>query len=327
MKVVMGPKSAGGTPPSTSRFGEGIDLRLLRCFVTVADTGSVTAAAQELYVSQPTLSRQLHRLEREIGLMLFRPSEGRLVMTPAGRELLPWVRRLLTYATDVRAFARDIACGAIETVHVATPMSPMHEVLAPFIATVGEGLPRLTLHLRDAANLYDSLDGDIDVALGAETPRADLGVTVLARVPVRVCLPAAHPLAAAAEVNLTELAEYPLLLPDRSQSVRRVLDVAAAADGLALREVGEFESSLVAMANAAAGRGLAVGCGDPAFNLVSITIMTRQGVLRTPLFAAWRNDHPACAALADLVSELSAYLIQRYGPESTPESEPADGSH
>ena len=60
-----------------------VDLRLLRCFIAVADAGSVTAAAQQLYVSQPSLSRQLHRLEREIGLVLFRPVDGRLVLTSA----------------------------------------------------------------------------------------------------------------------------------------------------------------------------------------------------------------------------------------------------
>ncbi|HEY5880551.1 MAG TPA: LysR family transcriptional regulator [Nakamurella sp.] len=80
-----------------------MELRLLRCFVAVADAGSVTAAAAELYVSQPALSRQLHRLEREIDLVLFRPADGRLVITSAGRELLPRARTLLAGATALRA--------------------------------------------------------------------------------------------------------------------------------------------------------------------------------------------------------------------------------
>lgn len=295
-----------------------MDLRLLRCFVAVADAGSVTAAAQNLYVSQPTLSRHLHRLEREIDLVLFRPCDGRLVITAAGRELLPRARKLLTGAMAVRAFAREIAAGTIGDVHVAAPAVTLHDVLAPFIAAAPPDLPPLTVRSIDAEKLYAAVDGDADLAVGANAPPAHLAVRVLARLPVRAYVPINHRLADKGSVTLTELIEHDLLLPDRQQHIRRDLDVIVAEEGLVYRTAGEFESSLVALANAAAGRGVAVASSDPAYDLVPLHVITNQGPMAAQLFAAWRIDHHAPTALADLATALSEYLISRYGDRGAP---------
>lgn len=319
-KVVMVESVSGSQPPRLPQLGEGMDLRLLRCFVAVADSGSVTAAAQELYVSQPTLSRQLHRLEREIGLVLFRPLDGRLVITSAGRELLPRARTLLAGAAAVRAFAREIAAGAIGAVHVAAPTAILHDVLAPLIAAAPPNLPPLTVRPMGTEKLYDAVDGDADLAVGAHAPPAHLSARVLARLPVRAYVPANHGLAINGSVTLTELIDHDLLLPDRQHHIRQVLDVATAEAGLVYRTAGEFESAPVALANAAAGRGVAVASGDPAFGLVPLPIITAQGPMMEPLFAAWRVDHHAPSTLAGLAGELTAYLIDRHGPWVAPET-------
>jgi DNA-binding transcriptional LysR family regulator len=303
-----------------------MDLGLLRGFVAVADAGSVTAAAAQLYLSQPTLSRQLHRLEREIDLVLFRPCDGRLVLTPAGRQLLPSVRTLLAGATAVRAFAREIATGAMGAVHVAALAVTQHDVLAPFIAAAPPNLPPLTVRPTDTEKLYDALDGDADLAVGANAPPAHLAVTILARLPVRAYVPATHRLAVNGSVTLTELIEHDLLLPDGQQHIRRVLDVATAEAGLVYRMAGEFESSLVALANAAAGRGVAVAGGDPVFDLVPLQVITTQGPMTAPLFAAWRIDHYAPSTLVDLATELSEYLINRHGTGAAPDTNVPRGS-
>ena len=322
----MGEGVSGGCGPSPPPSGEGMDLRLLRCFVAVVDAGSVTAAAQELYVSQPALSRQIHRLEREIGLVLFRPCDGRLVLTPAGRQLLPRVRALLAGATAVRAFAREIAAGAMGAVHVAAPAVTQHDVLAPFIAAAPPHLPPLTVRPADSEKLYDALDSDADLAVGANAPPAHLAVTVLARLPVRAFVPATHRLAVNESVTLTELIEHDLLLPDGQQHIRRILDVATGEAGLVYRMAGEFESSLVALANAASGRGVAVAGGDPVFDLVPLQVITTQGPMTAPLFAAWRIDHHAPSTLVDLAAELSEYLINRHRTGAAPDTDVPRGS-
>ena len=86
-----------------------MELRTIGYFVAVADAGSVSAATQITHVTQPSLSRQLRQLEKELGLELFTRRDGRLVLAPAGRQFLPAARELLVRAEATRAAA---ACPA-----------------------------------------------------------------------------------------------------------------------------------------------------------------------------------------------------------------------
>ena len=73
-----------------------MDLRLLTTFSTVAELGSVSAAAQALHVTQPALSRQVQQLERQLGVSLFHRHHRRLSLTAAGHTYLAAVREVLT---------------------------------------------------------------------------------------------------------------------------------------------------------------------------------------------------------------------------------------
>lgn len=66
-----------------------MELRTIGYFVAVADAGSVSAATRLTHITQPSLSRQLRQLERELGLELFTRQDGRLTLTPAGRQFCP----------------------------------------------------------------------------------------------------------------------------------------------------------------------------------------------------------------------------------------------
>src|SRR5215475_11558936 len=74
-------------------IGHGMDLRHARTFVTVAELGTVSKAALRLRVAQPALSRQIGKLEQELGLKLFDRVGGRLLLTGEGEQLLSDCRR------------------------------------------------------------------------------------------------------------------------------------------------------------------------------------------------------------------------------------------
>ncbi len=76
-----------------------MELRTLGYFVAVADTGTVSAAAARVHITQPALSRQIRQLEHELGIDLFVRSSGRLTLSAAGRTFLP-------HATAVHDSAR-----------------------------------------------------------------------------------------------------------------------------------------------------------------------------------------------------------------------------
>lgn len=89
-----------------------LDLRLLRYFVTVARTGSIARAADELHLSQSPLSRQIIQFEDSLGFQLFERVNKRLVLSREGRTFLDRATAILASAGSLEAFARDIAAGA-----------------------------------------------------------------------------------------------------------------------------------------------------------------------------------------------------------------------
>lgn len=100
-----------------------MELRLLKYFWTVAELGSVTAAAEELYITQPTLSRQIKELEKELGTPLFTRDKNRLELTEAGlfvrsraEEILSLTQQTEQEFSDRRRnmFSGHIHIGAVE---------------------------------------------------------------------------------------------------------------------------------------------------------------------------------------------------------------------
>ena len=86
-----------------------MDLRLLRYFFAVCETGTLHGAAAVVHVAQPSLSRQIRGLEQDLGFALFDRSSRGLSLTAAGRAFLPVAEDLLTRATQASATARSIA--------------------------------------------------------------------------------------------------------------------------------------------------------------------------------------------------------------------------
>ena len=79
-----------------------MQLRQLEYFTAVADARHFTRAAESAHVAQPSLSKQIRALERELGAPLFRRARGNVTLTPAGETLLPLARRILADAENAR---------------------------------------------------------------------------------------------------------------------------------------------------------------------------------------------------------------------------------
>src|SRR3954470_15648939 len=91
------------------RHGHGMELRHLRYFVAVADAGSLTvAAARKLHTSQPSLSRQIRDLEREVGAQLLSRSARGIELTPSGRAFLEHARSALSQVDAATEAARRV---------------------------------------------------------------------------------------------------------------------------------------------------------------------------------------------------------------------------
>ena len=114
-----------------------MDLRLLRYFLAVCENGTLHGAAAVVFVAQPSLSRQIRRLETDLGFALFDRSARGLSLTAAGRAFLPVAEDLLTRATQASATARSIARGTVSDLTVVAAPTTVADVISPFIVHAG----------------------------------------------------------------------------------------------------------------------------------------------------------------------------------------------
>ncbi|WP_116043321.1 LysR family transcriptional regulator [Amycolatopsis palatopharyngis] len=296
-----------------------MELRTLRYFVAVAESGSVNAAAQVVHVTQPALSRQLRQLERELHVTLFDRGSGRLELTAAGRQFLPVVRDLVRRAESVRSAADAFAAGRLVHLTIAAPTTTLTDVIAPFLATFVSADPLPTVREASKPGALDLLRHDADLAIVTRPPPTSWSSRALAVLPLWAYVPHDHPWATRDSVGLAELAEQPLVVLDPSFRPRQLLREAFAAEGLGAAEYVECGNAQVAQALAAAGRGIAVVSDDPRFGLRGLRIDTALGCLRIKLYAAWAPDHHAAHALAAMADRLRLFCASRYGSEVLPE--------
>ena len=89
-----------------------MNLHALRLFHVIATTGSVTRAAELLNISQPAITAQVKKFEKELSLTLFKPQGRGIGLTQAGAELLPLAKRLFSVEQQIEQFCRDYRSGS-----------------------------------------------------------------------------------------------------------------------------------------------------------------------------------------------------------------------
>ena len=189
-----------------------VDTRLLRYFAAVAEEGSLTGAAQRLFVSQPALTKQIRRLEDDLGVPLFTRSRSGMVLTEAGRELATRVPALLEgWDQAVEATgraARVLRLGFLD----AGSVGAVPEVIAEFRRAWPEW--RVELRQFDWSDPSAGLArGEMDAAV-VRLPfpgQESFAVRELFAEDRGVLLPARHPLANYETVEFCELWDEPFV--------------------------------------------------------------------------------------------------------------------
>ncbi|MER5513904.1 LysR substrate-binding domain-containing protein [Streptomyces sp. NPDC002763] len=186
-----------------------LELRLVRYFTVVAEELHFGRAADALHLAQPSLSRQIRRLERELGVRLLDRTPRGTRLTEAGETFLPQARELLRSAARAAASARSAAAHGPFTVGYTT-----HQIVTPAVRDVRHRHPEAdirTLHVdwnepRDAL-----LDHRVDVVVTRFLFTADdLDIAVLYDEPRVLLVPLGHRLAGKESVTLADFADEPL---------------------------------------------------------------------------------------------------------------------
>lgn len=196
-----------------------LSLRALRYFVAAADAGSVTAAAGEVRVSQPSISAAIAQLEADLGVQLFVRHHARgLSMTAAGERFLAHARGLLAHAREVEQFAGSMGDAQSGVVSAACFITLAPFLLPGLLAEFSARHPGIDVQVEEAnqAEVLNLLTaGRCEVAFTyAYGLSDDFEAEVLAEMPPRAILAEDHPLARRRSLRLEELAEEPMILLD-----------------------------------------------------------------------------------------------------------------
>ncbi|MFF1838297.1 LysR family transcriptional regulator [Streptomyces sp. NPDC058231] len=187
-----------------------LDLRLVRYFTVVAEHGNFHRAAAALHVAQPSLSRQIQRLEDRLGVRLLdRTSQGS-TLTEAGRVFLPQAEALVRCAESAAAQARAVAVPGAVTIGYAGGL-----IVTPAVRELRRRCPEAevrTLHL-DWNDVHPGLlDHRVDVVIAREPfPTDQLRVAVLYQEPRVLLVPKTHRLAGKESITLDDFADEPLV--------------------------------------------------------------------------------------------------------------------
>ncbi|HTY48072.1 MAG TPA: LysR substrate-binding domain-containing protein [Steroidobacteraceae bacterium] len=221
-----------------------IKLKDLRYLVAVADTRHFGRAARRCFVSQPTLSAQLKKLEDHLGVQLIERHPRRVTLSAAGEQIVERARRIAECSDEIVALAqehRDPLAGRLRVALLPT-IGPY--VLPQVIPAVRKAMPRLELLLyeyRTEPMLAMLHAGEIDLGvLALPVPLEGLAARTLYEEPFTVALPARHPLAAQDGVRVRDLAQENLLLLEEGHCLR---DQALEVCGRIAREKQDFRAT------------------------------------------------------------------------------------
>jgi LysR family hydrogen peroxide-inducible transcriptional activator len=212
-----------------------MNLRDLRYLVALADTRHFGKAADKSFVSQPTLSAQIKKLEKYLGVQLVERQPRKVTLTETAEKILPLARRMLQESEEIIALARnehDPLSGKLNVAFIPT-VGPY--LLPLMMRRLRRQLPQLKVMLYEyqTGPLLEKLRaGELEMGvLALPVPADGLECMELYEERFTLAVPSAHPLAKRAHVKLDDLAGESLLLLEDGHCLRdQALDVCSRVD-------------------------------------------------------------------------------------------------
>lgn len=301
-----------------------ITLRRVRSFVAVADLGGFRKAAEELSVSQPSLSAHVRELEDQLGMPLLRRTTRQVRLTENGELFLARVRRSLEDFESVIVEMKEQATIQRGRAIVASVPSIAANVLPNILSQFMSDHPGIAVQIcDDRTEVIESRvrRGEVDFAISPPGDRnSELEFEHIVDDPYFAVFPKTHPLAQGQTVTLKRFGNYPLVLMRPGLNMRHVLDQAAADSGMTLRPAHEVYHHDTLTGMVAAGLGIGAMprltmsmVRHPQLAMARIVeprIARSIGILK-------RRGEPLLPAAQKLVDATRSYLLTATeGPQS-----------
>lgn len=200
-----------------------MEIRHIEAFLAIADELHFGRAAARLHLTQPSLSQQLKRLERQLGVELVSRTSRVVQLTPAGEAFRADARRILGEVDLATSTVRDIAAGRIGKISIGFNGRAGQLVMPGSLARLHANYPNVTTKLssgRSGPQLAALASGELDVGLlfGNASNGGTLGTKCLRKVRIGALVGHGHAWADRSSIAVRELAEMPCVMFDREAS-------------------------------------------------------------------------------------------------------------
>lgn len=283
-----------------------MDVVACESFLAVFDTGTATAAANQRFVSQPALSRQIRALEKKCRTPLFTRSKLGMQPTHAARQLEPVFRRLVTEAktaeTAISALGADVV-----PLTIVCPILVAESVLLPFAAETRTIMANVVEH--PTSTIYDALSRrEADLSLTPSLPPPEFDSRLLYRIPFTLQVPDDSELAELDAIDIRELADLDVIVPDKSNGTRRELDRQLARADVRFTPLQEVSRAHIGQAMVKAGKGTVITVDPPKYDLATLPLCQDGVPLQLDEWAAWPGDHFAQDSIDYFINVLLEWM-------------------
>jgi DNA-binding transcriptional LysR family regulator len=230
-------------------------------FLEVARFGSVSRAAEALYVTQPTLTARLHALERELGERLFVRGRQGMRLTDAGRAFLPYAERASRALRDGRRAIDEVGSATAGQLLLAAAPAVSTYVLPAVLERFVAEHPRVEVVVRTGHSedvLQMVLRDEVQVGLGRALQHPEITIQPFHEEELVLVVSPDHPFADVGSVPIAEVGTEQLILFDRTSSYYEITQAAFLAAGVALRGLMELDNIEAAKKMVERGLGVAL---------------------------------------------------------------------
>jgi len=296
-----------------------MELRHLRYFVAVAEALNFTKAAMQLRLAQPSLTRQIHNLEEEIGVRLLNRTKSHVALTEEGRSFLANARRILALADESVLAVQRLSKGETGQLNIGYLATFNFDLLPKSLECFRENFPHVTLNLFDMnpGEQFRALDArKIDLGfVGTRPPESnrDLQWESLARHKADVVLPLKHPLSRKKQIRLADLKSmfFVGMSEKTHPGFRQWLNEICRPGGFTPRILQDAEIESALMTFVAEGFGVTIAREQmKSLPHPGIAFRPLHPAVRTEYYVAW-NRHNDSRALQQYLEVLRRLAVHR----------------
>ncbi len=289
-----------------------VTLHQLRVFEAAARHNSFTRAAEELYLTQPTVSIQVKQLTKAIGMPLFEQVGKKLFLTDAGRELYAASKDVFERLSQLEMTMADLQGmkqGTLRLAVITTANYFIPRLLGPFCQEY-PGI-NVSLQVTNHEGLLERLsDNQDDLYILSRAPSGkDYAAQPFLDNPLVVIAPINHPLAGKKEISIQRLAEEPLIMREQGSGTREAAEKLFEAAGVQMNVKLDLGSNEAIKQAILGGLGLSILSYHTLTSLGETPMLTVLDVEGFPIHRQWHLMYPQGKQLSVVAATFRDYLL------------------